>query len=182
MPASSFEASHDQLPCRHLWAIRRRTPTHPEAMTDGMAVEVLDLSVDDAGMGTLTARVPSLAEFKAIVARLDPGTVMFDSRGLARSLKLAPVSQPVQPPSFPCEVREVLRAAATRLLGVDVLSTAGPDGLSWSGVAGALFRDCRRLPDGTEVVCAGRRWGNLPVCAPHCAMGSFAVTLAAVGR
>jgi hypothetical protein len=66
-------------------------------------VEVVSLDIDPSGHGTLRARYADLPAFIATVARIGPGTILFDSGGRAHHLQLAE-SEPVPPVAFPCEV------------------------------------------------------------------------------
>lgn len=72
-------------------------------MTSGMPLDVVGLDLDGTGRGTMTVRFASLPDFKAGVARLAPGTVMYGGDGQARSLRLDG-SAPEHPADFPCEV------------------------------------------------------------------------------
>ncbi len=79
-------------------------PQHREIMNNnGVPVEVVSLDIDPSGHGTLRARYADLPAFKATVARIDPGTILFDSGGRAHHLRLAE-SEPLPPATFPGEV------------------------------------------------------------------------------
>lgn len=67
-----------------------------------MALNVSAIERDDEGRGTLTATFSSLAEFKAAIAHLHPGTVVFDRRGDALGIKLG-TPAPAEPVEFPTE-------------------------------------------------------------------------------
>lgn len=73
-------------------------------MSLGMQLDVIGLIPGDSGHGTLIVRFSSLADCKAAIARLQPGSVICDNLGDARYLS---ISQYLTPKSsdFPCEVR-----------------------------------------------------------------------------
>lgn len=71
-------------------------------MPTGMDLQVRSLDLHD-GMGTLTVHFERRADYKAAVARLDPGTVLFDDRGQAHRLRLLE-SLPIELPVFPSDI------------------------------------------------------------------------------
>ena len=77
-------------------------------MTSGIPLHVLSLDWDQGEpgrrRGTLTVRFDSRADYMGAIARLHPGTIMFDNLGRALHLRLAEPLPP-EPTGFPCESR-----------------------------------------------------------------------------
>ena len=70
-------------------------------MENGIPVNVTSFSTDPDGHGTMIVAVDGLADFKGIVARLHPGTIMFDKQQVAHYVRLE--DEPPAPAAFPAE-------------------------------------------------------------------------------
>lgn len=72
-------------------------------MANGMFLQVRSLDLYN-GTGTLTVHFEGLTDYKAAVARLSPGTILFDDCGRARRLRLLELL-PAEPTTFPSDTR-----------------------------------------------------------------------------
>jgi hypothetical protein len=67
-------------------------------MANGIPLQVNRISVDETGQGTIEVHFDTLADYKGAIARLHPGTVLFDEQQNAHYIQLA---EPLlRPPSF----------------------------------------------------------------------------------
>lgn len=132
-------------------------------MGDGMRFEAVKLDLDDLGRGTLTLRVPALADYRGVLAHLQSNNgQLFGPDGRARRLQLHGLP-PEQPMAFPCDValavieqplrhddvtERMLLNFFRRLRVLDVIAFDPP---AEDGKEGLLRVECRTEEDYLEI-------------------------------
>jgi hypothetical protein len=132
-------------------------------MSGEMELRDVELVLDQSGRGLFKARIASLADYKALLARFQPETRIDEPGGAIRYIRLEGPA-PAQPTSFPSNVslsiaerpprageatQRMLLNYLERLRYIDVISFSPP---TTTGQAGILIVYCRTKVDYLEIL------------------------------